>query len=274
MEKQTLLRTKGPTGPTVDRPPRDRETGRREPRRRAAVPVGAAATLPLRISMRGPHKAPRANVRKDYGLTIEVGLVFALLVLIGLFNMQIQLNQEFDTTPVVQEVVQMEEIIQTEQIAKPPPPPRPQLAVVVADDVVLEDDDLNFDAALDIGEPLADLPPPPPPDEPKEVEEEYDDEIFMVVEEMPELIGGIEALQKKIKYPEMARQAGVNGRVFVQFVVDEEGNVANPVVLRGIGGGCDEEALRVIKSAKFKPGKQRGKPVKVQYVIPIVFRLR
>ena len=224
--------------------------------------------------MRGPHKAPRANVRKDYGLTIEIGFILALLALIGLFHMQIQMNQEFDTTPVVQEVVQMEEILQTEQIVKPPPPPRPQLAVIVADDVVLEDDDLNFDAALDIGEPLADMPPPPLPDEPEEEVEDEEEEIFMVVEQMPELIGGIEELQKKIKYPEMARQAGVNGRVFVQFVVDEQGNVVDPVVLRGIGGGCDEEAMRVIKSAKFKPGKQRGKAVKVRYVIPIVFRLR
>ena len=104
--------------------------------------------------------------------------------------------------------------------------------------------------------------------------EEAEEEIFVVVEQMPELIGGIAALQKEIRSPEMARQAGVNGRVFVQFIVDEMGNVSNPVVLRGIGGGCDEEALRVIKKAKFKPGMQRGKAVKVRYVIPIVFKLR
>ena len=60
----------------------------------------------------------------------------------------------------------------------------------------------------------------------------------------------------------------------MQFIVDENGNVSNPVVLRGIGGGCDEEAMRVIKTAKFKPGKQRGKAVKVRYVIPIVFKLK
>ena len=280
MDKPTLIRTRGPngsrgepSGPTVDRPPRERDAGRPEARRRDAAPVEVTPTLALTMSRRGPHKAPRANVRKDYGLTIEIGLIVALLALIGLFHMQIQMNQEFDTTPVVQEVVQMEEIVQTEQIVKPPPPPRPQLAVVVSDDVVLEDDELNFDAALDIGEPLADLPPPPP-DEPEEEVDDFEEEIFMVVEQMPELIGGIEELQKKIKYPEMARQAGVNGRVFVQFIVDEAGNVVDPVVLRGIGGGCDEEALRVIKEARFKPGKQRGKPVKVRYVIPIVFRLQ
>ena len=258
MKKQTLVRTRGPNG------------SKKEP----AGPTGAAAALPLTLSAHGPYKTPRANVRKDYGLTIEIGLILALLALVGLFHMQIQMNQDFDTTPVVQEVVQMEEIVQTEQVVKPPPPPRPQLAVVVADDVVLEDEELNFDAALDIGEPLANLPPPPPPDEPEEEVDEEEEEIFVVVEQMPELVGGIEGLQKQIKYPEMARQAGVNGRVFVQFIVDEQGNVVDPVVLRGIGAGCDEEALRVIKMATFKPGKQRGKAVKVRYVIPIVFRLR
>jgi protein TonB len=228
-------------------------------------------TLPLHG---GWHKTPRANIRKDYGLTVEVGFVLAMLALIALFHTQIQVAEEFDTTAVEQEVVQMEEIVQTEQIAKPPPPPRPQIPVVVADDVVLEDDDITFDAALDIGEPLANLPPPPTSDQPEEEVEDFEDEIFVAVEQMPELIGGIESLQKEIRYPELARQAGLGGRVFVQFIVDEEGNITDPVVLRGIGGGCDEEALRVVKLAKFKPGRQRGRPVKVRYVIPIVFRLR
>ncbi len=269
MKEHTLVKPRGVNGTTRDpgeRVARERVVESREGRSRAA------AAPPLRA--RGPHKAARANIRKDYGLTIEIGFVLALLILVGLFHMQIQFEEEFDTTAVQQEVVQMEEIVQTEQIQKPPPPPRPQLPVVVADDVVLEDDDITFDAALDIGQPLEDLPPPPPPEEPEEEVEEVEDEIFIVVEQMPELIGGIESLQKQIKYPEMARQAGVNGRVFVQFVVDENGGVTNPVVLRGIGGGCDEEALRVIKTAKFKPGKQRGKNVKVRYVIPIVFKLR
>ncbi len=228
----------------------------------------------LSMQRRGPHKTARANVRKDYGLTIEVGFILALLALVGLFHVQIQYSEEFDTTAVQQEVVQMEEILQTEQVQKPPPPPKPQLPVVVSDDVILDDVDLNLDAALDIGQPLEDLPPPPPPEEPEEVVEEVEEEIFVVVEQMPELIGGIEKLQKMIKYPEIARQAGVNGRVFVQFVVDTNGKVTDPVVLRGIGGGCDEEALRVIKKAEFKPGMQRGKPVKVRYVIPIVFKLK
>ncbi len=267
MKEHTLVKPRGANGVRPDRrPTRERvpETGGRV----------ASDAVPPWLQTKGPHKNPRANLRKDYGLTVEIGFVLALLILVGMFHLQIQFEEEFDTTAVQQEVVQMEEIMQTEQVQKPPPPPKPQLPVVVADDVILDDVELNLDAALDIGQPLADLPPPPPPEEPEEVVEEVEEEIFVVVEQMPELIGGIEDLQKEIKYPEMARQAGVNGRVFVQFIVDENGNVTNPVVLRGIGGGCDEEAMRVIKKAKFKPGKQRGKAVKVRYVIPIVFKLK
>ncbi len=242
------------------------------------APVGPAfgayaATLSLRSRL--PQKAPSADVRRDYTLTTEIGLVLALLALIGLFHLNIQFSQDFENLVVEQEVVQMEEIKQTKQEVAPPPPPRPQAPVAVADDVVLEDVDLNLDAALDIEEPLAELPPPPPPpEEKKKVVEEPEPEIFVVVEQMPELIGGIESIQARIRYPEMARMAGISGRVFVQFIVDEKGNVVDPEVIRGIGGGCDEEAVRAVREAKFKPGKQRGKPVKVRYVLPIVFKLR
>ncbi len=99
------------------------------------------------------------------------------------------------------------------------------------------------------------------------------EEIFVVVEQMPELIGGLESIQREMRYPETARRAGIEGRVYVQFVVDEEGNVAYPRVTRGIGGGADEEALRVVSQAKFRPAMQRGMPVKVHYTLPIFFRL-
>ncbi len=170
-----------------------------------------------------------------------------------------------------QEVVQMEEILQTKQIVKPPPPPRPPVPVEVPNDEIIEDDDLDLDASLDIEEPLANLPPPPPPEED---EEEPEPEIFVVVEEMPELIGGLGEIQKKIRYPEIARKAGVERRVILQFIVDENGNVTEPAVIRGIGAGCDKEALRVVRQAKFKPGRQRGKAVKVKMSLPITFKLK
>lgn len=111
--------------------------------------------------------------------------------------------------------------------------------------------------------------PPPPPTHPDHSDEDY----FVVVEEMPELIDGLAQLQQKIRYPVEARRAGIEGRVYVQFIVNEEGDVEKPRVIRGIGGGADEEALRVVKQARFKPGLQRGKPVRVQYSIPFFFRL-
>lgn len=114
-----------------------------------------------------------------------------------------------------------------------------------------------------------DLPPPPP----KQAEEEIEDEIFVVVEQPPVLIGGIAGVQKRIVYPELALKVGIEGRVVVQFVVDREGRVVNPVVMRGIGGGCDEEAIRAVKTAKFQPGMQRGRPVSVRYSLPITFKI-
>jgi len=91
---------------------------------------------------------------------------------------------------------------------------------------------------------------------------------------MPELIGGLQALQKEVEYPERALRANIEGRVYVQFIVNEKGEVENPKVIRGIGGGCDEEAIRVVKLAEFKPGMQRGRPVRVQFNLPVIFMIR
>lgn len=110
---------------------------------------------------------------------------------------------------------------------------------------------------------------------PSQEEEVYPEEItFEVVEHMPELTGGLGSIQKLIEYPEMARRASIEGRVYVQFVVNEKGEVEDPRLIGGIGGGADEEALRAVKQAKFRPGLQRGRPVWVQFSLPIVFRLQ
>jgi periplasmic protein TonB len=97
---------------------------------------------------------------------------------------------------------------------------------------------------------------------------------FVAVEEMPEPIGGISAIQQKIEYPEIAKRAGVEGKVYVLAFVDEDGNVTGAKIIKGIGAGCDEAALDAVRKTKFKPGKQRGTPVKVQVSIPIVFKLQ
>lgn len=105
-----------------------------------------------------------------------------------------------------------------------------------------------------------------------------EEETFVMVEEMPEYPGGInklmEYLSKNIEYPKAARESGIQGRVFVSFIVEKDGSISNVKVIRSIGGGCDEEAVRVVKAMpKWKPGKQRGKAVRVSYMLPVVFKL-
>lgn len=115
--------------------------------------------------------------------------------------------------------------------------------------------------------------PPRPPATPTRGSDEDLGDFFVVVEEMPKLIGGMKAIQSKMEYPTMARRAGIEGRVTVQFIVNENGDVENPKVVRGIGGGADEEALRVVREAKFEPGIQRGQPVRVRYALSVTFTL-
>jgi len=87
-------------------------------------------------------------------------------------------------------------------------------------------------------------------------------------------VGGLYSIQSKIKYPEIAKRAGIEGKVFIQVFIDEDGNVVEAKVIKGIGAGCDAAALDAVKQTKFTPGKQNGKPVKVQVSIPIVFKLQ
>lgn len=217
------------------------------------------------------RKTNKADIKSRYPLYVQVGMIASLGLLIIALKLDLQQDETFEIPIVEQDIVEMEEIEQTKQEVKPPPPPRPPVPIEVPNDEELEDDALDLDASLDIDEPLANLPPPPPP---PEEEEDEEPEIFVIVEQMPELIGGLAGLQKKIKYPEIAKKAGVSGRVFVQFVVDEQGNVVDPVVTRGIGAGCDEEALRAVRLAKFKPGRQRGESVQVKMSLPITFKLK
>ncbi|MBN2638509.1 MAG: TonB family protein [Bacteroidales bacterium] len=116
---------------------------------------------------------------------------------------------------------------------------------------------------------IKELPPPPPP---------ADTTIFTVVEQSPEFIGGTKALMKylgeNIKYPVEAKKEGIQGRVFVNFIIEKDGSVSNARILRGIGHGCDKEALRVVEQMpKWIPGKQRGEPVRVVFTLPIQFKL-
>jgi protein TonB len=115
--------------------------------------------------------------------------------------------------------------------------------------------------------------PAPPPQQPQPKADGPEDGIYSVVEEAPELIGGLKELYSKVNYPEHARQLSIEGRVYVQFVLTENGQVQDAKVIRGIGGGCDEEALRVVREARFVPGKIGGKPVKMRHTLFVTFRL-
>lgn len=216
-------------------------------------------------------KKPEADVNKKHSLYLQYGTITTLLVFIALFNINFKIDRTADFQIAEQELVQIEEIITTVQENRPPPPPRPSAPVEVPNDEIFVDEILDLDAELRFDDPINLTPPPAPPTSDAETEEEP--EIFVVVERMPELIGGLQSIQSKIVYPEIARLAGIEGRVMVSFVIDEEGDVLNPVVVRGIGGGCDEAAVEAVRKAKFTPGMQRGRPVRVHFTLPVTFKL-
>lgn len=221
----------------------------------------------MRVPVNRMKRSYKYDHRKNYGIKFQLGLIGSLLIFIAIFKAEYRSEPPVVMALEMPEEVMMEEIVQTRQIETPPPPPRPPVPIEVPNDEIIEDEIINIDSELDLDDALA-LPPPPPVQD-----EEFEDQIFVVVENPPVLIGGISGIQKRIKYPEMARVAGVEGRVVIQFVVSKDGEIINPKVIRGIGAGCDEEALRALKEAKFKPGLQRGIPVNVTYAVPITFTL-
>ncbi len=222
------------------------------------------------MSLNPLKRKPEAILNNGYFVRIQAGIVLSTLLFIGLFNINFSFEPNTNFEVEERELIEMEEIIQTEIIQTPPPPPRPPVPIEVPNDVVMDDELLDFDAFLDMDNAMAATPSPPPAAE----EEEEEPEVFVIVEQMPEMIGGMEALQRAVVYPEIARRAGIQGRVVVQIVIDTEGNPRNPQVVRSAGGGgLDEAAIRAVMQMKFTPGMQRGRPVKVQYTIPVQFRL-
>jgi protein TonB len=222
------------------------------------------------------RKTPKADLENKKGYFFEIGMILALLVVFGAFSLKSYDKQTVNQLQIAADDVPEEIIPITEQKVKPPPPPPPRQVTqikIVEDDVEVEDDldiDVEADDATEFEEYV------PPEEEEEEVEEQ---QIFQVVENMPEFPGGRSALMKylatNIKYPPYAKEAGIQGRVFINFVVETNGNITNVKVLRGIGGGCDEEAIRVVKSMpKWSPGMQRGKPVRVSFNLPVKFTLQ
>lgn len=214
------------------------------------------------------RKEEGADLRNWYRLFILTGMVLSLFILVVAFQVNYTGSQTFEVNLEEQEVVDMEEIQQTEQETEPPPPPKPPVPIEVPNDETIDNEDVDFDASLDLDAELDTRQGPPP-----EEEEEDEDEIFVVVEQQPDC-GGVEALQDEVSYPEFAKKAGIEGRVFVQFVVDENGDVTDPKVTRGVHKLLNEEALRAVQSLQCQPGQQRGNAVKVQMSLPVTFRLQ
>jgi periplasmic protein TonB len=221
-------------------------------------------------------KTAKADLESKKIIFTQIGLIIALAATLLAFEWKsYDKSIEGFGERMVEDVP--EEIIPiTEQKVKPPPPPPPKKVVViniVEDDVEVEDDliiDAEADETTEIQEYI-----------PIEIDEEVVEEapIFTVVESMPEFPGGLQELYNflgnNIKYPVMAKESGIQGRVFVTFVVERDGSITDVRIIRGIGGGCDEEAIRVVESMpKWQPGKQRGKPVRVQYNLPVRFTLQ
>jgi len=220
------------------------------------------------------RKTPKADLENKKAIFFEIGLVIALLLALVSFNYK---SYETKTFKIIQQKVQKapEEIVPiTEQKVKPPPPPPPKAVsqIKIVSNNVKVNDNVDIDVEANMNTKVADYVPPEQEDS---VPEQH---IFVVVEQMPRFPGGQAALMKylatHIKYPELAKESGIQGRVFINFVVEPDGHIDHVKVLRGIGGGCDEEAVRVVKNMpKWIPGKQRGKPVRVSFNLPVKFTL-
>jgi protein TonB len=223
-------------------------------------------------------KTDKANLEKNRGLFLQLGYV----VVLGL----VLLAFEWGTRPAelgglgqLEDLDLEEEIIPITRQNQPPPPPPPppqttEVINIVEDDVeiedelILDDTEADMDTEIDIVE--FDV-------EEEEIDEE---EVFFLVEDMPTFQGQDKDafrtyIQQNLKYPVIAQENGVSGRVFVQFDINGKGEVTNIVVVRGVDPSLDKEAIRVVKSSPlWTPGKQRGRPVKVRFTFPIAFQLQ
>ena len=214
-----------------------------------------------------PKKNPEVNLERKRGLFLQIGLVIALLVVLGAFEYKTYEKIAYNLGALSLDDLEEEIIPITKQEVKPPPPPPPppEIIEIVEDDVVIEDEIEIEDTESDEDEEI-------------EIIEEDDDEFFMVVENMPIFPGGdlglMKYIQKHVKYPAIAKEYNITGKVYVSFIVDKSGSVTNVKIVRGVDKNLDAEALRVVKSLpKYKPGKQRGLPVRVMFTIPINFTL-
>ena len=224
-------------------------------------------------------KAPKADLENKKSTWMLIGYVIVLAFMFVAFEWT-KRDIKIDTSQAIADVIFEEEIIpiteQPEQATPLPPeaPSIPETLTIVEDDADVEE--TTIASTEDVGQKV-EIKYVPVAVEEEEPEEQT---IFEIVEEAPEFINGgmaglMQYLSKNIKYPTIAQENGTQGRVVVQFVVNRDGSIVDAKVMRGVDPYLDKEALRVINSMpKWKPGKQRGKPVRCRYTVPVMFRLQ
>lgn len=225
-------------------------------------------------------KSPKADLEKGKLTSLLMGVIVGLAILFVGFEWS---NRDIKvvTDDGVADIIAEEEVEITRQENTPPPPPPPpapaaaEVLNVVDDNVQLDDVDILSSEDDQAAAQAQTYTPPAVVEE----EEESSQQIFTVVETMPEFPGGqgalLQYLAKSIKYPVIAQENGIQGRVTCSFVVNKDGSIVDAEVIRGVDPSLDKEAIRVINTMpKWSPGKQRGKPVRVKYTVPITFRLQ
>ncbi len=225
-------------------------------------------------------KSPKASLENKKLLFVEIGLVFALTVVYLAFNWTSG-EAQVSTLEADNQVVQEEEIIPITQETPPPPPEAPKIPVlsdqidIVDDEIKIDNDFLSLEDDNNMGVEIMDYV--------ENVQEEVVEEEaipFQLVEEKPSFMGGdandfSKWVNKRLVYPEIAKENGVQGRVTLQFTVEKDGTVTKVKVLRGVDPSLDKEAVRVVSmSPKWSPGKQRDRAVPVTYTFPVFFQLR
>ena len=226
-------------------------------------------------------KSPKADLEKKKMIFLEIGLVFALAICLVAFEWTTEEVSAGNLGDLSMNEVFEEEIDNTEQ-ETPPEQEEPEIEepeavieelTIVEDDVKVDNIDINSEAdeKTKTNINIVQVTEAPP-------EEEVEAIAFAVVEDKPIFPGGDAALMKFIgdntKYPEIAKENGIQGRVFIQFVIDKKGAVTKVQVAKGVDPYLDAEALRVVRLLpNWSPGKQRGKPVPVTFVVPINFKL-
>jgi periplasmic protein TonB len=219
-------------------------------------------------------KSPEANIEKKRASFLLIGAVVTLGVVLSSFEYRQFTKKAIMAEAGVEEILEEEVVLDMPPPVPPPPPPPP--AIVTEIEVV--EDDKKIENTVTISTEETDKKVEV--FEIKEVEEApVAETIFDVVEENASFPGGEalmgEFLRKNIKYPPMARESGIQGRVYVEFIVYKDGTIGDVKIRRGVSPELDEEALRVVKMMpKWEPGKQRGKPVTCRFTLPINFKLQ